>query len=457
MATSTTSNLGTTSATSGLGSTAGTAGTAGMYGKVVVTVKSAHSLLDKTWIGKADPYCEIKVADAEIQTNFVKNAGDHAVWDESFAFNNVAPDDVIEFNVYDHNRLRKDSLMGTGSLSMRQVFMEGKLETRVPLTSRTGTKEAGEIWVSLRSEDGAGLGTATTGTETGLSTTSTTTGTGAGYETAAVGGVTSGLAATSLEDRSLSTTSTASGVSGARGTTAAGYGTTAPVAGVATTGVETTGAVYQAHEPVVCGQQFFTKVEDRPVMKERVTVMKQHVPVEREYVVETRATGVEQQVGVEHEHLGSEHRIVSEAAPAPELYAKEFYTKTEDRPIVKERATLMKEHRPVEKEYVVETRATGVEKSLGREEEHVGSQDRVVGVTPPSAPEHNEEYFTKIEDRPVVKEVTQVMKEHRPIEKEYVTETRHTGVERETGLRQEEHLGTQHRIVAEAQPTSPCE
>ena len=39
----------------------------------------------------------------------------------SFAFNNVAPDDVIEFNVYDHNRLRKDSLMGTGSLSMRQV------------------------------------------------------------------------------------------------------------------------------------------------------------------------------------------------------------------------------------------------------------------------------------------------------------------------------------------------
>ena len=48
MATSTTSNLGTASATSGLGSTAGTTGTAGMYGKVVVTVKSAHSLLDKT-------------------------------------------------------------------------------------------------------------------------------------------------------------------------------------------------------------------------------------------------------------------------------------------------------------------------------------------------------------------------------------------------------------------------
>ncbi len=46
-------------------------------------------------------------------------------WRCSFAFNNVAPDDVIEFNVYDHNRLRKDSLMGTGSLSMRQVRLSG--------------------------------------------------------------------------------------------------------------------------------------------------------------------------------------------------------------------------------------------------------------------------------------------------------------------------------------------
>lgn len=39
----------------------------------------------------------------------------------SFAFNNVAPDDVIELSVYDHNRLMKDSLMGTGSLTLRQV------------------------------------------------------------------------------------------------------------------------------------------------------------------------------------------------------------------------------------------------------------------------------------------------------------------------------------------------
>ena len=67
----------------------------------------------------------IRLADAEIQTHHVKNAGEHCTWDESvrfcpvpcgpvrpehfllahcvcflqFSFNNVAPDDVVEFHV----------------------------------------------------------------------------------------------------------------------------------------------------------------------------------------------------------------------------------------------------------------------------------------------------------------------------------------------------------------------
>jgi hypothetical protein len=35
-----------------------------------------------------------------------------------------------------------------------QVFESGSLETRVPLTTRSGTKDAGEIWITLRSEGG---------------------------------------------------------------------------------------------------------------------------------------------------------------------------------------------------------------------------------------------------------------------------------------------------------------
>ena len=35
----------------------------------------------------------------------------------------------------------------------------------------------------------------------------------------------------------------------------------------------------------VCGQEFFTKTEDRPVVKERVDYIKEHRPVEKEFVV----------------------------------------------------------------------------------------------------------------------------------------------------------------------------
>ena len=52
-------------------------------GKVILTVKSAHNMLDKAWLGKSDPYCVIRLADAEIQTHHVKNAGEQCVWDES--------------------------------------------------------------------------------------------------------------------------------------------------------------------------------------------------------------------------------------------------------------------------------------------------------------------------------------------------------------------------------------
>lgn len=50
------------------------------------------------------------------------------------------------------------------------------------------------------------------------------------------------------------------------------------------------------------------------------------------------------------------------------------------------------------------------------------------------------------------------VKEHRPVEKEFVVETRATGVEKEAMEgRVQEHLGTQERVVSEAQPRTPCE
>ena len=148
------------------GTTAGVGGVgAGGYGRVVLTIKSAHNLRDKAWIGKADPYVEVRLADATISTHHVPNAGESATFDESFAFNNVAPDDVMEFHVYDKNKLRKDAHMGEGSITLRQVFESGTMDTRIPLATRTGTKDAGELWISMRMEEGGAGGVGGMGME----------------------------------------------------------------------------------------------------------------------------------------------------------------------------------------------------------------------------------------------------------------------------------------------------
>ncbi|KAL4444861.1 hypothetical protein ABPG77_003911 [Micractinium sp. CCAP 211/92] len=63
----------------------------------------------------------------------------------------------------------------------------------------------------------------------------------------------------------------------------------------------------------------------------------------------------------------------------------------------------------------------------------------------------------EVEDRPVVKERVQQVVEHRPVEKEFVVETRQTGAEREVGTGEVENLGTTERVVGVAPPRAPCE
>ncbi|KAL4458368.1 hypothetical protein ABPG75_013233 [Micractinium tetrahymenae] len=366
----------TTGATTGLGGTTASMG-AGTYAKIVLTVKSAHNMRDKAWMGKSDPYCVIRLADAEIQTHHVKNAGEQCTWDESFSFNNVSPDDVIEFHVYDHNRLLKDAHMGEGSLSLRQVFEESRLETRVPLTTRTGTKDAGEIWISLRKEGGPAAGAAEGAGMVGGGGVSFL---GRGhYET---------TERTSGYERREDEYEPGTGVAGATAVPAMAYTERTAEVPVAASAGEVAVARQGAEE--VCAREFFTKesVEDRPVVKERVTRVREHHPVEKEFVVETRATGVERETGERaQEHRGATEQVVEVTPPVVEQPTAEYFTKVEDRPVMKERVTRMREHRPVEKEFVVETRATGEVRETGeRAQEHLGATERVVEVTPPRAP-----------------------------------------------------------------------
>lgn len=70
-------------------------------------------------------------------------------------------------------------------------------------------------------------------------------------------------------------------------------------------------------EPVVCGATYFKKVEDRPVVKEKVETIVEHHNIEREYVVETRATGIERELKeqVTAEVVDVTERVVGEAEP----------------------------------------------------------------------------------------------------------------------------------------------
>ncbi|KAI7842361.1 hypothetical protein COHA_004001 [Chlorella ohadii] len=104
------------------------------------------------------------------------------------------------------------------------------------------------------------------------------------------------------------------------------------------------------------------------------------------------------------------------------------------------------------------TGATETETRVGTVEVPVVQQTtRTTGVAEGEAAVCAQEYFTKVEDRPVVKERVEMIKEHRPVEKEFVVETRQTGVERELPSGEVEHLGTTERIVSVTPPSAPCE
>jgi hypothetical protein len=96
---------------------------------------------------------------------------------------------------------------------------------------------------------------------------------------------------------------------GATGTT--GYGTTGTT-GVANTATRAGGPLSQAAGEPICNQEHFTKIEDRPVVKETTTYVREHRPFEKEFVVETRPTGREREVaeGRRTEVIDTKERIV---------------------------------------------------------------------------------------------------------------------------------------------------
>jgi len=85
------------------------------------------------------------------------------------------------------------------------------------------------------------------------------------------------------------------------------------------TTTRTGGPLSAAAGTPVCAQETFTKVEDRPVVKEVKTYVKEHHPIEKQFVVETRPTGQEREVasGRTTEVVDSNTRVVDVAQSNP--------------------------------------------------------------------------------------------------------------------------------------------
>eukprot|EP00878_Enallax_costatus_P007247 GHUV01007593.1.p1 GENE.GHUV01007593.1~~GHUV01007593.1.p1 ORF type:complete len:742 (+),score=153.34 GHUV01007593.1:233-2458(+) len=123
-------------------------------------------------------------------------------------------------------------------------------------------------------------------------------------------------------------------------------------AGMRDQGLGAGGAVREDLSPEVCARKEFTQVEDRPVVRERVTKYLEHRPVEKQYETAMKFVG-ERSMPSRHETQSDTTRVIS-ATPAsqePEIRHRKEYTELEDRPVVKERVSKILEHRPVAKQY----------------------------------------------------------------------------------------------------------
>jgi hypothetical protein len=215
--------------------------------------------------------------------------------------------------------------------------------------------------------------------------------------------------------------------------------------GAAATGTTTSAATTLTHTPAVCEQERFTVTEDRPEIKERVTLVKEHRPVERQMVREVRATGEERFLPGNVEHLGTQERIIETtprtdcpggvcAVPAHGHHSTDRATGVTSTTTTTDRA------------HGVAAATTGV---ANMNLNQGGATSKVGGEAI-----CQQEFFTVTENRPVTKEIRTMVKEHHPVERVMVREVRATGQERET-IGQKEYLGTKENVI-EKTPRTDC-
>ncbi|KAK9868390.1 hypothetical protein WJX84_005828 [Apatococcus fuscideae] len=295
-------------------------------GTIRISSLSAYFNKDTELIGKQDPYVVFEIGNKKVTTKHIKGAGaGEAAWDDTYAITDIPVSSNMELTMiaYNHNTLRPDGLIGAGATSVDKI--NSGSSTRVPLVDKKNSHIGDISFVANLT----GFSSSTSGSRTGTSST-TGTGTGAGYGAAGATGV------------------------GAAGVGAAGYGassrtgttTTGTTSGTTGTGLTGTGVGQASSVSAAEKETKYMAEEANRRNLEKMNIGSGTTTTEYSSTTVQGASmeGTTGAVGV--------------------TCGRQYYTVTEDRPVIKEQIQYIREHHPYEKEFVVETKPTGREREL---------------------------------------------------------------------------------------------
>lgn len=119
-----------------------------MYGVLIIKVVSATLTHDTETFGKMDPYCVLKLGKNTQKTKVHEDGAKNPKWGETFRLQGQIGD-IVDFEVWDHEKVVNHDLVGSGSFSISQIFIGKKVEMDYEIKYDKNKKSAGKVFFEL--------------------------------------------------------------------------------------------------------------------------------------------------------------------------------------------------------------------------------------------------------------------------------------------------------------------
>ncbi|GIL73843.1 hypothetical protein Vretimale_5038 [Volvox reticuliferus] len=118
-------------------------------GYLQVTLHYAMDIKDCDWFGKQDPYVKIKLGAREATSSICRNGGRRPIWNEVFNFE-LTTETTLDLTIMDEDKLMRDDLIGTCSISLATIRQQGHEVVNAPVTDgKEKYKHQGFIQLTL--------------------------------------------------------------------------------------------------------------------------------------------------------------------------------------------------------------------------------------------------------------------------------------------------------------------